>query len=214
MKHTTYIFDFDGTLVDSMPSWIGKIYYALNACEAEYPEDIAKIAVTLGDGGTANYFRDELGVKLSVEEIIALMDEFALPKYRDEIVLKEGVREYLKLLKENGCSLNVLTASPHKMVDPCLRRNGVYDLFDNVWTCEDFGLTKSNVEIYYAAAQRLGVKTSDVVFVDDNLVPIKVSREAGMFALAVHDASAEDNRKEIIKAADKYAASMTELELI
>jgi beta-phosphoglucomutase-like phosphatase (HAD superfamily) len=137
--HTTYIFDFDGTLVDSMPSWIGKILHVLKTCNVNYPENIAKIAVTLGDVGTARYFRENLGVKLSVEEIIALMDDFALPKYRDEIVLKDGVREYLELLRASGCSLNVLTASPHKMVDPCLMRNGVFDLFDNVWTCEDFG---------------------------------------------------------------------------
>ena len=214
MSHTTYIFDFDGTLVDSMPSWIGKIYYALNRCGAKYPEDIAKIAVTLGDGGTANYFRERLGITLSSDEIIALMDEFALPKYRDEILLKDGVLEYLKLLKSNGCSLNVLTASPHKMVDPCLTRNGVFDLFDNVWTCEDFGLSKSDVAIYFNAAERLGVDPADVVFVDDNLVPIKKSHEAGMLALGVFDASADPDRAEIVNAADLYAVSMKELELI
>ena len=214
MKYKTYIFDFDGTLVDSMPSWIGKIMYALKYCGVKYPDDVAKISVTLGDVGTAKYFIDELGVKLSIEEIIALMDEFALPKYRDEIVLKAGVREYLELLKKNGCSLNVLTASPHQMVDPCLERNGVYDLFDNIWCCEDFGLTKSDVRIYTEAARRIGVKTSDVVFVDDNLVPVKTSRAAGMYSLAVHDSSADDNREEIIAAADRYALSMTNLELI
>ena len=65
-----------------------------------------------------------------------------------------------------------------------------------------------------AAAKRIGVEPHEVVFVDDNLVPVKVSRKAGMFALGVHDASAEDNREEIIKSADLFVDSMVGLGLL
>ena len=45
MKYKTYIFDFDGTLVDSMPSWIGKIMYALKYCGVKYPDDVDRQAM-------------------------------------------------------------------------------------------------------------------------------------------------------------------------
>ena len=38
----------------------------------------------------------------------------------------------------------------------CLKRLSLYDLFDNVWSCEDFGTTKSDPEIYRMAAERIG----------------------------------------------------------
>ena len=42
---------------------------------------------------------------------------------------------HLKSLKEKGADLNVLTASPHSMLDVCLKRLGIYDIFTNVWSC-------------------------------------------------------------------------------
>ena len=93
--HTAYIFDFDGTLVDSMPSWAEKVLNILRECGVDYPADVIHTVTPLGDRGTVEYMRDVLGVPLSPEEIFRQMDESALPKYRDEIGIKDGVREYL-----------------------------------------------------------------------------------------------------------------------
>ena len=209
--HHTYIFDFDGTLVDSMPSWAEKVLNILRECGVEYPADIINTVTPLGDRGTAEYMRDVLGVPLSLEEIFRQMDEYALPKYRDEIVLKEGVREYLARLRRAGCTLHVLTASPHKMVDPCLKRLGIFDWFGNVWSTDDFGMVKSDPRIYLAAADRIGVEVSDAVFFDDNLMAVRTARAAGMYAVGVYDASSDALVEEIRAAADLYVRSMSEL---
>lgn len=210
MRHT-YIFDFDGTLVDSMPSWAEKVLNILRECGVAYPSDIINTVTPLGDRGTAEYFRDALGVPLSLEEMFARMDAFALPKYRDEIGIKDGVREYLARLKAAGCTLHVLTASPHKMVDPCLRRLGIFDWFDNVWSTDDFGMVKSDTAIYRAAAERIGVDVSDAVFFDDNLTAIRTARAAGMHAVGVYDASSDALAEQIRGAADRYVYSLEEL---
>ena len=210
MRHT-YIFDFDGTLVDSMPSWAEKVLNILRECGVAYPSDIINTVTPLGDRGTAEYFRDALGVPLSLEEMFARMDAFALPKYRDEIGIKDGVREYLARLKAAGCTLHVLTASPHKMVDPCLRRLGIFDWFDNVWSTDDFGMVKSDTAIYRAAAERIGVDVSDAVFFDDNLTAIRTARAAGMYTVGVYDASSDALAEQIRGAADRYVYSLEEL---
>ena len=210
MRHT-YIFDFDGTLVDSMPSWAEKVLNILRECGVAYPSDIINTVTPLGDRGTAEYFRDALGVPLSLEEMFARMDAFALPKYRDEIGIKDGVREYLARLKAAGCTLHVLTASPHKMVDPCLRRLGIFDWFDNVWSTDDFGMVKSDTAIYRAAAERIGVDVSDAVFFDDNLTAIRTARAAGMHAVGVYDASSDALAEQIRGAADRYVYSLEEM---
>ncbi len=43
-----FIFDFDGTLVDSMKQWAGKMLYVLEKNGVSYPEDIIKIITPLG----------------------------------------------------------------------------------------------------------------------------------------------------------------------
>ena len=214
MKHRTYIFDFDGTLVNSMPYWSQKMINILENEGVDYPEDIIKIITPLGDLGTAKYFKEELKVNLSIEEMIALMDEFALPKYRDIIELKAGVLDYLKMLKANNCSLNVLTASPHKMLDPCLKRNGIYDLFDNIWSCEDFKMTKSEPEIYKQAVRKIGTTEKDTVFFDDNIGAVKTAAQAGLYTVGVYDKSGEDFMAELKEVADLYIESFVDLERI
>ena len=214
MKHRTYIFDFDGTLVNSMPYWSQKMINILEKEGVDYPEDIIKIITPLGDLGTAKYFKEELKVNLSIEEMIALMDEFALPKYRDIIELKAGVLDYLKMLKANNCSLNVLTASPHKMLDPCLKRNGIYNLFDNIWSCEDFKMTKSEPEIYKQAVRKIGTTEKDTAFFDDNIGAVKTAAQAGLYTVGVYDKSGEDFMAELKEVADLYIESFVNLEQI
>ena len=208
----TYLFDFDGTLVDSMPYWSEKMLNILREFSIPYPDDIIKTIAPLGDEGTAIYFRDVMGVPLTVSEMIARMDAYALDKYENAVEMKDGVMEYLYTLKREGCSLNILTASPHRMVDVCLRRLGIYSLFDNVWSTEDFGMTKGETEIFRVAAARLGRDVSDVAFFDDNYYAISTAARAGMYTVAVYDLSTEDFTEELKKTADRYIESFVSME--
>jgi len=211
MNHSVYIFDFDGTLVDSMPYWSEKMLNILRTTNTPYPADVIKHITTLGDAGTAKYFRDDLHVPLTIEEMYAMMDAYALPKYRDVIGLKEGVRGYLAMLRETGCSLHVLTASPHKMVDPCLKRLGIYDWFGNVWSTDDFGMPKSNPAIYREAVRRIGAALPDAVFFDDNINAVKTARDAGLYTVGVYDATGEDFAEEMKTAANRYICTFAGL---
>lgn len=190
-----------------MEHWSQKMLDILDSEGVDYPEDIIKIITPFGDMGTAKYFKEVLHVRLSIDEMLRMMDESAIPKYRDIITLKDGVFEYLKLLKTNGCSLNVLTASPHKMLDSCLKRNGVYDMFDNVWSCDDFGTTKADVRIYHEAVRKMGTTEGEVVFLDDNIAAVKTAAQAGLYTVGVYDKSGEDFTELMKKTADLYVKS-------
>lgn len=54
MKFSAYLFDFDGTLVDSMPSFISVMLRILDENGIDYEDDIIKIITPLGYQGTAN----------------------------------------------------------------------------------------------------------------------------------------------------------------
>ena len=157
----TYLFDFDGTLVDSMPYYGAAMLRILDENRISYGSDILKIITPLGTGGTADYFI-QMGLNKTKEEIIYQMGVYLLDAYTYHIPAKANVISTLKALKASGASLNVLTASPHLTMDPCLKRLGMYELFDNVWSCDDFKTTKADPQIYVMAAQRLGKSRSAV----------------------------------------------------
>ncbi len=206
----TYLFDFDGTLVDSMPAFSSVMLKILDDNGIVYDENILKITTPLGYRATSEYYI-QLGIKDTVEGLMAKMLDMLKAEYETTIPLKDGVKETLLSLKEQGCSLNILTASPHSVLDACLTRLGVYDLFDFVWSCDDFSTTKSNPEIYLRSAQKLGVNPSELVFVDDNINAVKTAKNAGLISYGIYDPSSEDYKQEMKAIADKYLKIFSEL---
>lgn len=206
----TYLFDFDGTLVDSMPTFGAVMVRILDERGIEYGDDIVKIITPLGYRGTAEYFRT-LGVKESVDELVEIMNSYARYEYENNIPAKEGVAETLREMKKRGYGLNVLTASPHIALDPCLMRLGIFELFDNVWSCDDFGTTKANPEIYKMAAIRLGGSVGEVIFVDDNINAVKTAKAAGMVSVGIFDESSAEYIEEFKAVADAYVKDFSEL---
>ena len=210
MKNKVYLFDFDGTLVDSMPAYVGVMTRILYENNISYDESIIKIITPLGFEGTAAYFQ-EIGIKKTKEELGAQMKKYAYDEYAYNIPAKKNVVEVLGELKKRGASLNVLTASPHVTLDPCLKRIGIYDIFDNVWSCDDFHTTKADPEIYKKAADALGVDVGDILFLDDNINADKTAKEAGAMVCGVFDESSADIVEQMKEATDMYIYNFSEL---
>ena len=208
MKH--YLFDFDGTLVDSMPTYISVMLRILDENNIPYDNDIVKIITPLGYVYTAKYYK-ELGLDMHEGEIVALMHQYAVHEYTYHVPAKNHVIAVLQELKSRGADLNVLTASPHTMLDPCLKRLGIYDLFTNVWSCDDFSTTKANPDIYRMAAEKIGLPVEEVLFLDDNYNADKTAKSAGMKVCGVYDDSSKEYTEEIKSVSDYYIYDFKEL---
>ena len=205
-----YLFDFDGTLVDSMPTYVSAMLRILDENGIKYADDIVKIITPLGLKGTADYYIT-LGVRKSRDEILSKMLAYMTEAYENTIQAKPCVIDALKSLKARGDRLHVLTASPHTSLDPCLKRLGMYELFENVWSCDDFCTTKADPEIYKMAAERIGAKVDEVLFLDDNLGADTTAKSAGMKVCGVFDESSRDYTEDIRKVCDFYIEDFSQL---
>ena len=205
-----YLFDFDGTLVDSMPNYGATMLRVLDEHNVPYGNDIIKIITPLGYIGTADYFIG-MGLNKTRDEIIGIITEYLKEEYANHIPAKSNVIEVLRELKARGADLNVLTASPHTMLDPCLKRLGIYDLFTNVWSCDDFATTKANPDIYRMAAEKIGLPVEEVLFLDDNYNADKTAKSANMQVCGVYDDSSKEYTEEIKSVSDYYIYNFKEL---
>jgi len=206
----TYLFDFDGTLVDSMPTFVSTMLRILDETGIPHPTDVVKTITPLGYAGTANYFLT-LGVPLSQQEMLERMHRYASDAYLYHIPAKPNVIPVLQHLKAQGCSLNVLTASPHSVLDPCLKRLDIFHLFDHVWSCEDFGTHKADPAIYDMAAQRMGVPVECVLFCDDNYNADRTAKAAGMQVCGVYDPSGADFLSDMQALTDYFIDDFSQL---
>ena len=93
-----YLFDFDGTLVDSMPTYVSAMLRILDEHGVSYTPDVVKTITPLGINGAAEYYINDLGIKIPKEQLIALMKEYMLDAYFHTIPAKQNVIPVLKEL--------------------------------------------------------------------------------------------------------------------
>ena len=206
-----YLFDFDGTLVDSMPTFVSAMLRILDENNVSYDDTIIKTITPLGLSGTADYYINTLKLDMEKEALMRLMGEYMIDAYFNTIPAKQNVISVLKELKRRGASLNVLTASPHITLDACLKRLQIFELFDNVWSCDDFYTTKANPEIYKKAAEKMNTTVENVLFLDDNLNADMTAKSAGMKVCGVYDDSSKDYVSDMKAATDFYIYDFNEL---
>ena len=210
-KRKVYVFDLDGTLVNSMPRYEAGMLSILDEAGIAYGDDLIKIITPLGYTKTAEYYINELGLDDSVASIVSKMENKLVYEYSNNIFLKQGVNEYVRRLHAEGARLFVLTASPHIVTDVCLKHNGIYDLFETVWSVEDFGLSKSGTELFYEVARRIGCERDEINYFDDSLIALKNAKKSGYITYAVYDRHTPDEIERMKNEYDIFVGSFEEL---
>ena len=192
MSNKVYIFDLDGTLIDSMPYFGRGILSIADDRGMTYDENLLKILTPLGYVGGAKYLIELFSLKESVEELCEGVQKKLYNDYKNNIPLKPGVREYLEELHSEGARLFVLTASPKIMATASLENNGVAHLFEEIWSVENFGLTKSDTRLFYKVAEVIGCEREEIHYFDDSLIALTNANDSGYITYAVYDAQSED----------------------
>lgn len=65
------------------------------------------------------------------------MESYGFEIYINEIRLKEGVKEFIELLKKQNMKLGIATSNSRKLAKDCLRSNGILDAFDYICTSDE-----------------------------------------------------------------------------
>lgn len=208
---SNFLFDFDGTLVDSVPVYRATLFRILDENNVPYGDDLIKIVTPLGFPATARYFVEKLGLKLTPEYTYSLMLEYMTEDYSTKVEAKPNVISVLRELKAQGHSMSILSGSPHSSLDPCLARLGITELFDNIWSCNDFNTGKSDPQIYHRAAELMGTTIDKVIFLDDNFNSCQTAKNAGATVYGVYDDSSREYIDEIKAITDRYIYDFSEL---
>ena len=205
------VFDLDDTLVDSWSRFDGAMLSVLDEEGIVYDRDemITKMHPQ-GVPPTAALFC-EMGVPGTVEEVTRRLEKRMYLEYAHRIRLMPGANAYLQDLQRQGMRLFVLTASPHSITDPCLKNNHVWDLFERVWTVEDYGMGKSNPELFVRVVEDIGLPAEEILYYDDNPMAVVNAAASGMRVCGVLCPHTPQNAAKIPEVAEDYIASFEEL---
>lgn len=190
--YSGYIFDLDGTLVDSMPVHHRAWLHALrnNGAPAHaflWDEFVAHGGMAAPDIVSA--LNTKYGLNMEPETVAAekrarydyLLEHEALP------IIEETV-ELVKQLKERGIPYAIGTGSVRHGALNTLRSAGIEELFSIMVTPDDVppGRGKPNPDIFLLAAEKMGVAPTDCVVFEDAQPGLEAAAAAGMASVVVH----------------------------
>ena len=205
------IFDFDGTLADSMDMWhqIDIEYTAAHGIDM--PEDLQQQVAGMCFREVAEYFKAAFGISDTPDEIMAEWHEMAFQKYANQILLKPGAREYLDKLKKEGFLLGIATSNSRDLLNASLQLHGLKDFFDGICTGDDVTKGKPDPELYLTAARMMGADPSACLVFEEIPLGIQAGKNAGMRVCAVEDGTSSHLWEEKKSMSDYAIHSFKEL---
>ena len=158
-----YLFDLDGTLIDSNGIWanVDRTFLARRGFPytKEYYEGVAHTIFPLAAKFTKAYCH----LSESCGEIMAEWMELARDSYA-HVALKPGVREYLDRLRARGERMAIFTSSVPLHCRTALEVHGLAPYFERVVFAQELGMDKGNPDCFRRAAETLGVTPEECVF--------------------------------------------------
>ena len=203
------IFDFDGTLFDSMFIWntAGETY--LRSIGIEPKEDLRKVLKTMSLLQSATYIREKYAVELTLEEIMDGINRTVENFYFHTVQPKEGVATFLEQMKKQGVKICIATATDRYQVEAALKRCCMEHFFSEIFTCTDVGHGKDEPFIFRKAMDYLGTTRENTVVFEDAYHAAKTAKADGFVTVAVYD-SHEEKQKELQALSDFYFENYTE----
>lgn len=198
------IFDVDGVLLNSMPVWenLGELYLSRLGIEAEKGLGNILFAMSLEEG--ADYLISHYGLDKTPEEIIKGLNCEVQDFYENRVPLKEGVRQYLQEFRDRKIPMVIATSGDRRNAQAALERLKVFSYFQGIFTCSEIGSSKSQPDIYYAAALQIDTEPSDTWVFEDALHALRTAQKAGFKTVGVYDRASARDLSGIWNTADIY----------
>lgn len=205
------IFDIDGTLLDSMPIWENAGARYLDTLGIKAKPDLKERldALSLPEG--ALYMQKEYGLCVSTEDILEGVNQVVKDFYYKEALMKPGAYALVKRLRENGVKLIIATATDKKMAKAALIRNGIWEDFKGMITCEEAGAGKTSSKIFELAREKLQTKKEETWVFEDSLYAVKTAAKAGFPVCSIYDEYSTKNVREIQDVSDIYVRDFSEI---
>jgi len=178
-----YLFDCDGTIVDSMPlhyiAWKG----ALGEWNCPFDEELFYAWGGKPIPEIISLLNEMHGLKMPVEQVAIRKEDLYLELLHELKPVPEVVEQIAAMYGK--IPFAVVSGSSRKAVIQSLTALHLLDKFETIVGAEDYTNSKPAPDAFLIAAERLGVEPKDCLVFEDTALGIQAATAAGMASVRV-----------------------------
>ena len=212
MEITGAIFDFDGTLFDSMQIWVNikERYFAHHGITLTADDYEAFKGLRLQEViGVAN---ERFNMNMTGRELFDDFFSFIEQCYMVEAEPKNDIVQFLEKLKAKGVRMGIATATSESALIPLLKKFGLLDYFSAIYSVYTVGSSKTEAKVYDVVLEALGTDKQTTWVFEDALYAAKTAKANGYNLVGIYDPS-EPCTDELEAIADIYIHNYSEIDL-
>ena len=214
--NVAFIFDCDGTLVNSTPVWAYACPELLRRHGVDVTvDDFAQFEhLSLEDECQA--YHDTWGIGEGGEELYRELSEILIDGY-SKVPPREGLLAFLEQAKASGIAMCVATSTPAELVQSALAGAGLDRYMEFITTTGEAGRSKQFPDVYELALRRLeerhGCMFDRPWVFEDAVFGLKSSGVAGFKRVGIYDPHGRMERDEVRTNCEIFIDSYEDLDL-
>ena len=179
-----FIFDLDGTLVDTAPDFKNSINYMLNELN-ESEVSLEEIRNWVGYGARELIRRTVVDKNIPhddkrIEEMLKIFLLHYTHNIDDDSVLFNNVKNVLEFLRNKGIKLAVCTNKMERLSNILLEKLNVLHMFDYLVGGDSLSKSKPDPFPLLNICGKLNIETSDSIMIGDSVTDLNAGKGAGM----------------------------------
>lgn len=212
MNITGAIFDFDGTLFDSMHVWKGCKDNFFNYLGIELTAEDKEAFKGLFLRETFLLAIERFNLKHTYEELLSELFQYIKGRYLTETEPKNDIVEFLEKLKAKGVKMGIATATGEPALKAVLEKYDMLHYFSAIYSTYTVGASKTEPKVYDVVLKELGTDKETTWVFEDALYAAKTAKKNGYNVVGIYDKS-EPNQEELKNIVDIYIKNYKELSI-
>ena len=184
-EYQAYLFDLDGTLVNSEPLKGKALALACQDYGSKADHLIYQDVMGQDWQSVTQHFFKSAKINPDLAEFNQYFRQHYRRLLKDQLDLSPNIKPYLKQLSQLDCKVAVVSSAASWMIEQVLTQLELDNFFDLIISQEDVSRHKPHPEAYLVALKKLNIEAKDALVFEDSFAGLSAANEAGCDVIGI-----------------------------
>jgi len=186
LKYDNFIFDYDGTIINSMPFWIRCPSEFVKFKGLEPKPGLDERAPFFESLEAAEVIKNEYNFNLTTLELFEEMKKWVYDEYK-YVPLKNKSIDLIKFLHKNNKKLFILSSSVNELIKPSTTYQNIDNYFIDIFSASSNKLSKEDGEAFIHFFEKYNLNKENTLVLDDSPKVINILKELNINSISIKE---------------------------